>query len=141
MNATTIQNILAPAIGVVVAYLAKKIPLLNPEDWSVLINAIVMASVTGALGYINRNSALLAQATNTIKSDPAGAARAMTTDAKVALAEATVALAGNSETTKNALLDNVTTLPSVQGIVTDMATAATTSSPLVTSDPSKIKAA
>ena len=72
---------------------------------------------------------------------PGAVASALPVETKVALTQATVALAASSKTTNNALLESVTQLDNVRGVLTDKATALASPNPLVTSNPSDLKAA
>jgi uncharacterized membrane protein YeaQ/YmgE (transglycosylase-associated protein family) len=59
MNSTQIQNIAAPVVAFIAAWLAGKIPGIDQGAWSGLINSIILIITGAALGYINRQSALI----------------------------------------------------------------------------------
>lgn len=66
------------------------------------------------------------------------AASALPIETKVAMAQATVAMAADSVSTNRALLEGIVNLENVKGVVVDKQTAAGTPNPLVTSNPADI---
>lgn len=64
MNDLQIKNILTPIIGILVAWLAAKFPLLDPATWNTLVTAVVGAIVAIVLGFFNRTTSVLNTAGN-----------------------------------------------------------------------------
>lgn len=94
---------------------------------------------SAAQGNQQAQTEIVRAATEVITAVPGQVASALPTETKVALTQATVALASVSPKTNQALLESVVKLDNVQGIVTDKQTAdAMPHNPLVTYDPSDI---
>lgn len=85
--------------------------------------------------------AVVSQSSQAISANPQAVAASLPPETTIELAKATIDMAANSEAAKHTLLDNIVTLPSVQGVIVDKQTAMATSSPLVTATPSDIPAA
>lgn len=64
MNALQIKNILTPIVGIIVAWLARKVPFIDAATWSTIIDSVVTAVVAGVLGWLNRGSAVITAAAN-----------------------------------------------------------------------------
>lgn len=58
MNKTQIQTILAPVIGFVVAWLARKFPLLDQTTWDTLVSSVTFAGVAAVMGILTKKNAL-----------------------------------------------------------------------------------
>lgn len=58
MNRTQVQTVLAPIIGVVAAWLASKVPLLDQATWNTLISSVAVAGVAAFTAYITKKSNL-----------------------------------------------------------------------------------
>lgn len=157
-NQQQVKNIIGhigTAAGTAIAIFGLQAKGLDPVKVTAAINALGdlvnnIIIVAGAVGGIlaawkaatgSSTVAVTQQAAQAIVANPQAVAASLPSQTKVELAQATVAVAANSESTKNALLENVVTLPSVQGVVTDRQTENATSSPLVTADPRTIPAA
>lgn len=59
MNATQIKNILTPIVGIVVAWLASKFPLLDQATWNTLVTTVVFGAVSIVLGFFNKTTNLM----------------------------------------------------------------------------------
>ena len=66
MNSTAIKNILTPLIGIAVAWLASKFPLLDPATWNTLVTTVVFAVVAVITGIFSKTSNLV----NTVGNQP-----------------------------------------------------------------------
>jgi hypothetical protein len=59
MNATQIKSILTPLVGIAVAWLASKFPLMDPATWNTLVTTVVFGAVTVVLGFFNKTINLM----------------------------------------------------------------------------------
>ena len=84
MNDTMIKNIMTPIIGFIVAWLAKKFPVIDPATWDTLVNAFVTGVVAVVLGFFNRTTNLMNTVGNqlgtTVVTTPANAAATSSRD-------------------------------------------------------------
>ena len=105
----------------------------------IVVGGGILGIVTAvrSMGSSTTNGAT-AQVAELVAANPAGSASVLSPENKVALAQATVAVAANSQTTNYALLESVQTLDNVKGVVTDEKTAVETHSGNIVSDPSQI---
>lgn len=123
---------------------AKVTALINSMGDLVNTLVIVVGAIGGfvalfrSMGSSTTNGATQ-QFTQLVTANPAGSASVLTPENKVALAQATVAVAANSDTTNRALLEAAEHgLDNVKGIVTDERTALGTVNPNIVSDPNQI---
>lgn len=59
MNSTQVKNILTPLVGILVAWLASKFPMLDPATWNTLVTTVVFGAVTIVLGFFNKTTNLM----------------------------------------------------------------------------------
>lgn len=59
MNSTQIKSILTPIVGLVVAWLASKFPLLDAATWNTLVSTVVFSIVAVVLGMFNKTTSLM----------------------------------------------------------------------------------
>jgi len=62
MNSLQLKNIAAPVVAIIVAWLSRKVPFVDPTTWSVLVDSVIATITAGVLGYFNRGSAVVASA-------------------------------------------------------------------------------
>lgn len=78
MNTTQIKTILTPLIGIAVAWLASKFPLLDPASWNTLVSSVVFAIVAVVMGMFTKTTTLMDTVGNepgtTVVTTPANAA-------------------------------------------------------------------
>jgi len=58
MNMTQIKTILTPLIGLAVAWLASKFPLLDQATWNTLVSSVVFAIVAVVMGMFTKTVTL-----------------------------------------------------------------------------------
>lgn len=58
MNSTQIKTILTPLIGIAVAWLASKFPLLDQATWNTLVSSVVFAVVSIVMGLFTKTTSL-----------------------------------------------------------------------------------
>jgi len=66
VNSTQVKTILTPLIGIAVAWLASKFPLLDQATWNTLVSSIVFAIVSVVMGLFTKTTALA----DTVASQP-----------------------------------------------------------------------
>lgn len=76
MNSLQLKNIAAPIVAIIVAWLSRQVPFIDPATWGMLVDALIAAVTAGVLGYFNRGSAVIASAAalpevKTIVAEPA----------------------------------------------------------------------
>lgn len=59
MNATQVKNILTPLVGILAAWLARKLPFVDAATWGTLIDSVATAVVLGVLGFFNKTTNLM----------------------------------------------------------------------------------
>lgn len=64
MNSLQIKNILTPIVGIIVAWLARKFPMLDTATWDTLVSTVVFGAVAVVLGFFNKTSNVLDTAGN-----------------------------------------------------------------------------
>lgn len=62
MNSLQLKNIAAPIVAIIVAWLSRQVPFIDPATWGMLIDALIAAVTAGVLGYFNRGTAVITQA-------------------------------------------------------------------------------
>lgn len=62
MNATQIQTLIAPLVGIAAIWLASKIPFIDQATWSDWINALISSGVLAFMGWITGNTKIITQA-------------------------------------------------------------------------------
>jgi hypothetical protein len=157
-NQQQVKNIVGhvgTAVGTAIAIFGLQAKGLDPVKVTAAINALGdlvnnIVIVAGLIGGVlatykaasgSSTASVTQQSAQAIISNPVAVAAALSAETKTELAAATVAIAANSEAANKALLENVTQLPNVQGVVVDKNTAASTQNPLVTANPRDIPAA
>lgn len=154
-NPQQVKNIVGhvgTAVGTAIVLFGLQAKGIDPAKVTALINSMgdainTIVIIIGALGGIaaaykaakgSSTQEVIKQSSAAISADPHAVASLMTQETTVQLAQATVDMATTSEVAKNALLEKVVELPSVQGVVVDKETAQATPNPMITADPAAI---
>lgn len=59
MNSLQVKNIIAPIVGIIAAWLARKLPFVDAAQWTVMIDTTITFVVVGVLGWFNRTTNVL----------------------------------------------------------------------------------
>lgn len=93
MNSTQIKTLLAPLVGIIAAWLARKVPFIDAATWSTWIDTTISAAVLAFIGYVTGKPQLadsLAAYTDTKVITDAKTAAATKSDDVVSSAEVKV---------------------------------------------------
>jgi hypothetical protein len=59
VNNTQIKTILTPIIGIIAAWLSRKIPFVDVTQWTVFIDTSITFIVAGVMGYFTKQTQLV----------------------------------------------------------------------------------